>query len=384
MGPWTHGGHGMSGIGAPLQGDLSYPGAVGWSDSLALLHFDYYMRSISNGWNTTPYIQYFQMGDNVWQNTATWPPAGVSNQTLYFKNDNSITATLPSDTGLFKSITYDPRDPSPTIGGSTLRADLLQGPYDQAPLVESRNDIVSFTSAPFISNVIMKGKSTVHLFVSSNRKDTDFSIRLTDVYPDNRSELVSDGIRRLRFRTGFTAADTSSIVAGQVVEAIIDLPDVALTFIAGHRLRVDVTSSNYPRFDCNLNNGLTMYTAGDTLIANNKMFVSSNHASYIVLPLNGFFIGMDENVMDNSSGIKVYPNPAKDMLYISLPENMKDEISLNLYDSYGKTVMNCIVNDISRNGNTIQLNISKLPSGIYSLSVKGNNGTFAKKIIISK
>jgi uncharacterized protein len=379
MGPWTHSGYG----GSPQQGSLYYYDAVGWSDSLALLHFDYYLRSISNGWNSSPYIQYFQMGENNWQNTASWPPTGVSNQTLYLHDNGSITTSIPATSGIYSSITYDPHDPSPTIGGSTLRADLLQGPYDQALQVESRNDILTFTSDAFTSNVVMKGKAEVHLFVSSDCKDTDFAIRLTDVYPDGKSMLVSDGIRRMRFRDGFTATDTSCMVTGQVYEAVIDLPDVALTFLTGHKLRVDITSSNYPRFDCNLNNGLVMYTAGDTLAASNKVFVSSDHASYIQLPLNGFFVNVKENG-DIPERINVYPNPAKDIINLSFPGDYSDEAIVVLSDICGKKVLSKIVKLSSGEERHAMLNTRNLSAGVYSISISGNYSTFTSKIIIEK
>lgn len=383
MGPWTHGGHGTSGIGAPQQGAITYNEAVGWSDSLALLHFDYYLRQVSNGWNSTPYIQYFQMGENLWQNTATWPPTGVSNQTLYLQDNGSITTSPPTIQGIYQSLTYDPHNPSPTIGGSTLRADLLQGPYDQAPLVESRNDVLTFTSAPFVSNVVMKGKGSVHLFIASDRKDCDFAIRLTDVYPNGTSMLVSDGIRRMRFRDGFTATDTLSMISGQVYEAMIDLPDVALTFLAGHKIRVDVTSSNYPRFDCNLNNGKTMYVAGDSLIASNKVYVSSDHASYIQLPLNGFFVNVDEKAV-NENQMQLYPNPAKDIVNIVLPDDINEEVIIILSDVSGKAVYNEKATIKSDGDHILHLSTQNLSAGVYSLSVSGNYCTFVSKIIIEK
>ncbi|MEI6852747.1 MAG: CocE/NonD family hydrolase [Bacteroidota bacterium] len=383
MGPWTHGGHGTAGIGAPQQGALYYYDAVGWSDSLALLHFNYYLRQVSNGWNSTPYIQYFQMGENNWQNTASWPPSGVSNQTLYLQDNLSITTALPVSPGIYQSLTYDPHNPSPTTGGSTLRSDQLQGPYDQALAVESRNDVLSFTSAAFVNNVVMKGKGSVHLFVASDRKDCDFAVRLTDVYPDGKSMLVSDGIRRMRFRDGFTAADTSSMVSGQVYEAVIDLPDVALTFLTGHKLRVDVTSSNYPRFDCNLNNGKTMYAAGDTLIASNKVYVGSDHASYMQLPLNGFFVGVEEN-KDEANKMEVYPNPSREMIHIVLPSEETGEVKIVLTDAMGKMVRTETYKMEAGSSQHIVLSTHDLPAGLYSISVKGNNSTFATKIIIEK
>ena len=145
--------------------------------------------------------------------------------------------TLTSDSAPFP---YDPTNPSPTIGGSTFETDLLQGPWRQDTVVENRNDILIFTSVPLGQDVIMKGSAHIKMKVSSNRKDTDFDIRLTDVYPDGRSMILQDGTYRMRFRTGFTSADTSALVPNQIYDCNIDLPNTCNTFLTGHRLiRVD-------------------------------------------------------------------------------------------------------------------------------------------------
>src|SRR6201999_2043920 len=112
----------------------------------------------------------------------------------------------------------------PTIGGPTLRSDLEQGPYDQVPQVKSRDDIAIFTTPALQQDMVIRGNAVVHLKVSSNRRDTDFDIRLTDVYPDGRSMLVNDGDMRMRFCKGETAADTSLITPGQVYDCVIELP----------------------------------------------------------------------------------------------------------------------------------------------------------------
>ncbi len=384
MGPWTHGGHGNAGIGAPQQGQLSYPDAAGWSDSLALLFFDYYMRSVPNNWNTSPYIQYFQMGENTWQNCADWPPSGVSETILYLQNDGSIKTFLPSGNDIYKEIAYDPHDPSPSIGGSTLRADLVQGPYDQAPLVESRNDILVFTTNTLTANVVMKGKARIHLFVSSDRKDTDFAVRLTDVYPDNRSMLLSDGIIRMRFRDGYTAADTSLMIPGIIYEAEIELPDVANTFLAGHKIRLDISSSDYPRFDCNLNNGGAMYVAGDTLTATNKVYVDSGHASYIQLPINGFFVGISEGNENNDPSFHVFPNPATDFLDVQFFELPVANTRVNIYDISGKNVFFRTYTLTELKNKRIHIPLNGFSDGVYTVNICTTTDWSTQKIIIKK
>src|SRR5436190_13341417 len=131
---------------------------------------------------------------------------------------------------------YDPTHPSPTIGGPTLRPDLEQGPYDQRDSIEGRSDVLVFDTGILTQNVILKGSAIVHLKVSSDRLDTDFDIRLADVYPDGRSMLVNDGAARMRFRNGFAAADTSAIAPGQIYDCTINLPATAITFLTGHHL----------------------------------------------------------------------------------------------------------------------------------------------------
>jgi hypothetical protein len=382
FGPWAHGGFGPTQVGTGQQGQLFYPQAAGWSDSIALRFLDYHLRNIANGWDTTQYIKYFQMGENTWKNTSAWPPANASMYKLYFSG-NTLTTQMPQSTSDSTIIVYDPRDPSPTIGGATLDDDLEQGPYDQVPVVESRNDIAVFSSVALGANVVLKGKPTVHLFVTSNRKDTDFSIRLTDVYPDGRSMLLSEGIKRLRFRNGFKASDTSDIVPGTIYPITIDLTELANTFLAGHKIRVDVASSNYTQFDCNLNNGGAMYTAGDTLVATNTVFTNSVNASYIELPLVDFTGSVNEDKAENNNFV-AYPNPACDKLFITCPAASKDNISLKVSNITGKIIKQIPLTFSENNISTID--IHDLMNGIYFLNIYNSSKEFVgtKKIIVIK
>jgi hypothetical protein len=257
------------------------------------------------------------------------------------------------------------------VGGATLRNDLEQGPYDQAPVVESRSDILKFTSIQLGQNVVMRGKATVHLFVSCDRKDTDYSIRLTDVYPDGRSMLLAEGIRRLRFRNGYGPADTAAAVAGTIYEVIIDLPDIANTFLAGHKIRVDVSSSNYPRYDCNLNNGLAMYAAGDTLIATSLVQLNTSYASYIELPLVDFTGGTKETELQTEW--QLFPNPAVDEVTLERLQNVNSETPICIFNANGELVLKVL----SAPGATrTRINISQLPSGIYLIKAGDHQEKF--------
>ena len=382
FGPWAHGGFGPTQVGTGQQGQLFYPQAAGWSDSIALRFFDYHLRNVANGWDTSQYIKYFQMGENTWQNTSVWPPANTTMYKLYFTG-NSLTTQISQITNDSSVIIYDPRNPSPTTGGATLDDDLEQGPYDQAPVVESRDDIIAYTSVTLGANVILKGKPTVHLFVTSDRKDTDFSIRLTDVYPDGRSMLLSEGIKRLRFRNGFKASDTSVIVPGTIYHITVELPELANTFLTGHKIRVDVASSNYTQFDCNLNNGGTMYTSGDTLTATNIIYTNNAHASYIELPLVDF-TGQVNDIQLSNSIFNVYPNPANDKLFVVFNTTLPENKTFTISDITGKIIKQ--VPGIISGNNQTSIDIRDLKSGIYFLSIYSSAMEFAgmKKIIVIK
>lgn len=371
MGPWTHN---TSSNAPSAVGGLSYPQAQNWSDSLSLKFFDFYLRNINNGWNTTPYINFFQMGENQWFTGASWPPASTTSK-LYMHSNVVLDSNAPTLTNDNIGMIYDPRDPSPTIGGPTLKATLLQGPYDQAPAVESRVDAVKFTTAVLSQDVRVNGKPKVHLHVSSDKKDTDFAVRLTDVYPNNTSMLVADGIFRMRFRSGFTTNDTASMINGQIYSIVVDMLNTAITFLAGHRIRVDITSSNYPRFDCNLNNGLQMYVAGDTSVAAQTIYFDSNHESYLELPVTDSTLSISEMLSDEKNNLTVYPNPGTDFIYV-LTKNFTPQ-KMELYDISGKRIF------VLNNPKTITtIDVSNFIPGIYFLKAFTTGEVSIRKIAV--
>ncbi|MBU1719200.1 MAG: CocE/NonD family hydrolase [Bacteroidetes bacterium] len=361
LGPWAHGGFGATQVGTGQQGELFYPDAAGWSDSIALLHFDYYLRDIQNNWNTSPYIQYFRMGEDFWENTTSWPPSGFTPTNFYLQNDGTLDPTAPSGISDSQTIQYDPRDPSPTVGGSTLTDSLGQGPYDQSPEVESRNDILIFSTPTLISNVVLKGSPVAHLFVSADRLDSDFAIRLTDVYPDGRSMILLDGIRRLRFRNGYNTTDTISAVPGNIYELVIELPPTCISFLAGHKIRLDVTSSDYPRFSRNLNNGGPMYSPGDTLIATNTVYLNTTNASYISLPIDNYSVSIPEP-FQHKEVVVLYPNPASDHLNIESTAITNEEFTFDIITVTGAVAFS---GKTQWNSGKATISLPKLPDGNY-------------------
>ncbi len=385
MGPWVHGGHGTAQVGSALQGQLSYPNAVDWDDSLALRFFDYQLRNLANNWDTSPFVTYYQMGENAWQNSTAYPPAGPVNTDFYFYLGGMMNNTLPILNGDSVGLFYNPLDPSPTIGGPTLRSDLQQGPYDQVDSVESRNDILIFTTNTLTQNAVMKGSATVHMKVASNKTDTDFDVRLTDVYPDGRSMLVNDGVMRMRFRNGNTAADTSLLTPDLIYDCSFSLPATSLTFLAGHKIRVDVTSSNYPRFNRNMNTGGPMYPGNslDSLVnpvtAINTVYVNHTNYSYITLPLVGFSMGVNELGFKNNP-VKIYPNPATNQLTVYSEQVTVKEITIE--NVLGETLYRSTL--AASTGSATQastIDISQLPKGIYFIKVIENGNTFTSKFV---
>lgn len=379
MGPWVHGGHGSAQVGSQAQGELYYTNAESWSDSLAFVFFDYHLRNIANGWNNSPYIQYYRMGQNTWQSSATWPPPGFAPVTLYFQNDTTLDIVPPSASSGSLSYNYDPNNPSPTVGGPTLRQDQLQGPYDQTDSVESRNDILKFTTAPLQQDMVLTGNATVHLEISSDKFDTDFCVRLCDVYPTGESMLVNDGVYRMRFRDGFTPADTSNMVPGTHYAVDIELPNTSIAFLAGHRIRVDISSSNYPRFNRNMNTGGTMYPGNemDTLVnpqvANNTIYTNSVYASKIILPATAWPNSITENA--TISQWEMFPNPANEMLYVSNPAG--GNFQLNLIDLSGRTVRSETLN-----GTQAKISLDGLGRGVYLVEVVSEKGRGVKRLVV--
>jgi predicted acyl esterase len=380
MGPWVHGGHGTANVGTSRQGELDYPNANNKNDSISLKFFDYYLRDITNQWDSEPAITYYQMGENTWQNTGTWPPAGTKDITFYLQG-NKLSEASPSKGRDSLSFTYDPSDPSPTIGGPTLRSDLDQGPYDQSVKVEGRNDLLVFTADVLKQQVILKGHVKLFLKVSSDKTDTDIAVRLTDVYPDGRSMLVNDGIMRMRFRDGLTQAEVSMMVPGKIYDCEIELPNTSITFLAGHRIRIDVSSSNYPRFNRNMNNGADMYPGKsiDSLfnpqIAYNTIHTGSAVSSYITMPLVDHTSGIKKETF-TAKTLSLYPNPAGDVLWVRSPSDLPAVCALFITNQLGLEVMR-----VSVSGNDTPVDISSLSQGVYQVSIRTGTEIFCHHFV---
>lgn len=253
--------------------------SLGWFDAM--------LKDKNNGVSDEKPVHYYVMGDptdatapgNIWRAADAWPPE-VSETPYYLHAGGKLSAARPAETGN-QSYKYDPANPVTTIGGAELAADI--GPRDQRS-VESRPDVILFTTEVLEKPVEVTGRISAKLFVSSDCPDTDFTVKLTDVYPDGRSMLVTDGIIRARFRESFECE--KMLEPGQVVEVPVDLWSTSLVFNKGHRIRIAVSSSNAPRFDPNPNTGHAFRADQEKRVATNTLHISEKYPSRIVLPVN--------------------------------------------------------------------------------------------------
>jgi putative CocE/NonD family hydrolase len=237
-----------------------------------------------------PRVTLFVMGDNVWRDEDDWPLARTRWTRWYLHSGGSLSPSEPRHGTTSSRYTHDPRDPAPTVGGATLMTGgpggvgWMPGPRDQRE-VEARPDVLSFTSPPLTEDLEVTGPVSVTLHAATSAADTDFTAKLVDVRPDGRALGVTDGIVRARYRDGTGQAAPAG--PGQVHEYTIDLIATSQVFKAGHRIRVDVASANFPCFDRNPGNGAPAATAteADFVVAEQTIHHDAGHPSYITLPV---------------------------------------------------------------------------------------------------
>ncbi len=278
IGPWTHY--------WPLSmkiGDFEIPDIAKMPPvDISPLHwFNHYLRGVPNKIDELPAVTYFVMGPfdgtpssgNVWKTAAQWPIPSTETS-FYLSCPGKILNSAPQE-ACQATYAYDPQNPVPTLGGHNLFIEA--GPKDQSSL-ESREDMLVFTSEPFEKDMEVTGRLKAKLFVSTDRDDTDVTLRLCDVYPDGRSILIADGICRL-------CTVEASSDPKKPKEVNIDLWSTSLVFAKGHRLRVLVSSSNHPRFEKNLNLGTKPVAAAKSLVAHNIIHTGGQTPSRLILPV---------------------------------------------------------------------------------------------------
>ncbi|BDU22546.1 CocE/NonD family hydrolase [Dyella sp. GSA-30] len=282
-----------------MIGDLSVGDARFDYDSLVYGWFDHFLKGEDNGiLEKQPKVMYYVMGENKWRKSPTWPPMGAKTEEFFLSSqgkantlygDGSLT-TAPDAADHPDQFVYDPANPVPTFGGGgCCQGNAVKfGSYDQNPQL-ARNDILVYNSEPFKEGTEVSGPITVTLYVSSSAKDTDFTFKIMDVYPDGRAFNITENIQRMRYRDGYDKP-LAWMEADKVYKVTFQPIDTSNYFFAGHRLRVAISSSNFPRFDRNLNTGGNNYDEVKGVIAHNAVHHDGEHPSKVtitVVPRSG-------------------------------------------------------------------------------------------------
>ena len=240
-----------------------------------------------------PKVQYYTMGSNQWQNSEVWPPADAEMVTYYLNSggeantmygDGTLSTKKPDRTDNADRFTYDPMNPITSYGGNVCcTGNAIQGgSFDQRKM-ETRNDILVYTSEPLKEGVEVSGFIETTLYVSSDAKDTDFTVKLIDVYPDGRAYNLDETILRARYRDGFDKEVWMQ--DGEVYKLDLSAMSTSNYFAEGHQIRIEVSSSNFPRFTRNLNTGGNNWDETESKIAHNAIHHSAQYPSQIRLPI---------------------------------------------------------------------------------------------------
>ncbi|WP_020496250.1 CocE/NonD family hydrolase [Sciscionella marina] len=290
IGPWDHVGWGRpQSTEAPL---LKQIGPVGNSpiNEMMLDWWDHYLKGKDNGIDEQPKVRYFEMGADKWKTAAQWPIPGTRWTDYYLASTGNAggsggtLGSAPPARNAADHYRYDPRDPVPSVGGHSCCSATTgpQGPYDQS-IVERRPDVLGYTSKPLTKDTEVTGPMTVTLYAKSSAPNTDWTAKVSDVHPDGSAVNLNNGIVRASFRESHTSP--TPIVPGKVYRYTIKVWPSSNLFKAGHRIRLDISSSDYPQFDPNPNNGSWAGETDRTTIARQTVLHDAAHPSKLTLPV---------------------------------------------------------------------------------------------------
>ena len=288
IGPWIHGASRETHAG---EADFGKASMIDLNE-IELEWFDHWLKGKDNGAERESALRIFVMGTNRWREEREWPLARTEFTPYYLHSGGSANSLL-GDGGLSTEVPaeepsdgyeYNPAFPTPTRGGGTCcNPEIVDwGGFDQRP-VEFRNDVLVYTSEPLAEDLEVTGPVIVRLHASTDGRDTDFTAKLVDVYPDGYARNICDGIIRGRYRQ--SAERQQLLEPGEVYDFAIDLWPTGNVFLAGHRIRVDISSSNFPRFDRNLNTGNKVADDTEVRVARQTVFHDRTRPSQIILPV---------------------------------------------------------------------------------------------------
>lgn len=283
IGPWLHGG--LQGKNSNKVGEITYPENAKFDGDAHLIRwFDHYLKGKDNGVDRDPTIRYYTMGavgeegapGNEWREAKDWP-LGAELTSYYFAPDSKLAKTAPQCEEGSTTFLADPLHPN-TIPGRGF-----PGAADARPF-EQQGEVRTFTTEPLEAPLEWTGRIQAELFVSSNAPDTDFIVRVSDVYPDGRSILIVDYVRRARYREGYEKE--VFLKPGEVTKVAFDVGWLSQIFAKGHRVRVTIASTGAPFYEPNPNTGepLTIEFPKKTQIAKNAVYFNKKHASRIIVP----------------------------------------------------------------------------------------------------
>ncbi len=252
---------------------------------------DHWLKGVPNGVEKRPPVTLFIMGENKWRNENEWPLARTRYTRYYLHSDGK--ANTASGDGVLSTTkpgsqtpdryVYDPADPVPTLGGNVCCSSVPSGSRDHRS-IETRPDVLVYTTPVLTDAVEVTGPIKARLFAATDARDTDWVVRLIDVHPDGVAQNLQDGILRARYRKGNDRKPTL-VDAGKVYEYDIDMWATSNVFLPGHRIRIEITSSNFPRFDRNLNTGEDPATGTRMVKASQTIHHSARYPSHVVLPI---------------------------------------------------------------------------------------------------
>ncbi|MEI6048492.1 MAG: CocE/NonD family hydrolase [Bacteroidota bacterium] len=285
IGPWGHG---------PTQsfGGIDFtPAAMLDMFQFHLRFYDFYLKGMKTGIDSEKPVQLFYMGINKWRGESDWPVPGTEYREMYLnsngaansvRGNGTLTLTKPTTT-ISDTYYYDPLNPVPTTGGNNCcGTPTSAGPFDQRS-VERREDVLVYTSEYLTDSLTIAGPVRMKLYASTDGSDTDWMIKLIDVYPNDYSMPVSEGILRARFMNGLDKMKL--LTPNQIYEFDIELTGTANVFLPGHRIRIDITSSNFPQFDRNPNTGEPLGSSSGTRTAKQTIYHDGAEPSHILLPV---------------------------------------------------------------------------------------------------
>jgi uncharacterized protein len=288
VGPWQHGDTSLSkGWDADLGPDANLN-----RDEVYLAWFDDRLKGLKTGLGAEPPIKIFVMGANKWHFENEWPLARTKWTNFYLastgkanslEGDGTLSTTLPAaQEAKADQYTYDPDHPVPTLGGQIAIFPDVWGARDRRP-VQRRDDVLVYTTAQLSEDVEVTGPVNAIVYASSSAVDTDFAATLSDVYPDGKAVHICEGIRGARFRESLE--HPTVIVPGKVYKYEISLWETSNVFKAGHRIRVDISSSNFPRYARNQNTDKPFGMSAEVNIAHQTIFHNTEYPSHLVLPV---------------------------------------------------------------------------------------------------